>query len=49
MLFAILEALAKQKIQQVICNFPNQMEGFGGQRSKKTVCIQYIIEVQTTS
>ena len=38
-----LETLAKQEIQQVVCDLPEQMGGFGGQRSKKTVCIQYII------
>ena len=37
------ETLAKQEIQPVVCDLPDQMGGFGGQRSKKTVCIQYII------
>ena len=37
------ETLAKQEIQQIVCDLPDQMGGFGGQRSKKTVCIQYII------
>ena len=37
------ETLAKQKIQQTVCDLPDQIEGFGGQLSEKTVCIQYII------
>ena len=37
------ETLAKQATQQVVCDLPDQMGGFGGQRSKETVCIQYII------
>ena len=38
--FTTFETLA---IQLVVCDLPVQMGGFGGQRSKKTVCIQYII------
>ena len=43
MFLAIFETLAKQKIQQVVCDLPDQMGGFGWQRSKETVFIQYII------
>ena len=43
MFHTTFETLAKQEIQQVVCDLPDQMGGFGGQRSKKTVCIQYII------
>ena len=43
MFHATFETLAKQEIQQVVCDLPDQMGGFGGQRSKETVCIQYII------
>ena len=49
MFLTTFETLAEQEIQQVVCNLPDQMGGFGEQRSKKTVCIQYIISVQTTS
>ena len=41
---ATFETLAKQEIQQVGCDLPNQMGGFGGQRSKETVWFQYIIK-----
>ena len=37
------ETLAKQEMQQVVCDLPDQMGGFGEQRSKDTVCIQNII------
>ena len=40
---ATFESLAKQKIQRAVCDLQDQMGGFGGQRSKETVCIQYII------
>ena len=43
MFLTTFETLAKQEIQQIVCDLPDQMGGFGGQRSKKTVCIQYII------
>ena len=42
MTLTTFETLAKQEIQQIVCELPDQMEGFGGQRSKKAVCIQYI-------
>ena len=49
MFLATFETLAKQQIQQVVCDLPDQMGGLGGKRSKETVCIQYVIfEVQTT-
>ena len=43
MFLATLETFAKQEIQLIVCDLPDQLEDFGGQRSKKTVCIQYII------
>ena len=49
MFLATFETLAKQQIQQVVCDLPDQMGGLGGQRNKETVCIQYVVfEVQTT-
>ena len=35
MFLPTFETLAKQEIQQVVCDLPDQMGGFGGQRSKK--------------
>ena len=43
MFLAKFEYLAQQDIQQVFCDLPDQMGGFGGQTSKETVCIQYTI------
>ena len=43
MFLTTFETLAKQEIQQVVCALPDQTGSFGEQRSKKTVCIQYII------
>ena len=43
MFLMTFETLAKQEIQQVVCDLPDQIGGFGGQISKKAVCIQYII------
>ena len=37
------ETLVKQEIQQIVCDLPDEMGGFGGQGSNETVCIQYII------
>ena len=36
------ETLAKQEIQHVICDLPDQIGGFERQKSKVIVCIQYI-------
>ena len=49
MFLATFETLAKQEIQQIVCDLPDQMGDFGGQRNTETVCIQYIIQVQVTS
>ena len=46
MFLATLETLAKQEIQLVVCDLPDQMGGFGEQKNKETVCIQYVIQVQ---
>ena len=43
MFLATFETLAKQEIQQVVCDLPAEVESFGGQRSKKIFCIPYII------
>ena len=43
MFLTTFETSAKEEIQQIVCDQPDQMGGFGGQRSKKTVCIQYIV------
>ena len=37
MFLTTFETLAKQEIQQIVCDLPDQTGGFGGQRSKKTV------------
>ena len=42
MFLATFETLAKQEIQLVVCDLPDEMGGFGGQRSKETVCVQYV-------
>ena len=44
MFVATFKISAKQEIQQVVGDLPDPMGGFGGQRSKKTVCIQHITE-----
>ena len=43
MFLTTFETLAKQEIQQIVYDLPDQMEGFGGQRNKKPVCIHNII------
>ena len=35
MFLATFETLAEQEIQQVVCDLPDQMGGFGGQTSKE--------------
>ena len=39
MFLATFETLTKQEIQQVVCDQPDQIGSFGGQRSKETVSI----------
>ena len=41
MFLATFEYLAKQEIEEVFCDLPDQMGGIGGQTSKETVWIQY--------
>ena len=43
MFFATFETLDEHEIKQVVWDLPDQMAAYGGQRSKKTVCIQYTI------
>ena len=43
MFLVTFETLAKQGIQRVVFDLLDQMGGFGGQRNKEAVCIQYII------